>query len=60
MLYCRETPVGAVITIVPVGVVQVGWLVTEAVAVATKGIGFTVIFKGAEMQPVALFFTVTL
>ena len=37
-LYCKYIPVGAVMTIVPVGVVQFGWTVTEAVGVAGFGV----------------------
>src|SRR4249920_3820696 len=54
-----NAPVGAVITIVPVGTAQVGCTVTEAVG-AAGGVGaaFTVSEVAAETQPAA-FCTVT-
>jgi hypothetical protein len=61
MLYSNAAPVGAEITIVPVGVVQVGCIVTLAVGAAGfAGIGFTVSAVGAETQPVAVLRTVAL
>ena len=59
MLYTKLDPVGAVITIVPVGNVQVGCTVVLAVgATGGLGIAFTVSVVAVEIQPVKLFFTV--
>jgi hypothetical protein len=61
MLYSNVAPIGAVITIVPVGVVQVGCTVMLAVGAAGfAGIGFTVRAVGIEIHPVELFRTVAL
>ena len=61
MLYSRLAPVGAVITIVPVGTVQVGCTVTLAVGAAgTVGGLFTVKAVVFETQPVLLLRTLTL
>jgi hypothetical protein len=51
MLYSYSAPVGAVITIVPVAVVQVGWIVTLAVAAAgTAGLAVTVTEVGLDIH----------
>ena len=56
----KPVPVGAVMVIVPVVVVQVGCCVTEAAGAAgADATAFTVTLVGAEIQP-ALFLTVTL
>ena len=47
-------------TIVPVGVVQVGWVVTEAVGAAVVGTGLTVRLSIGDMQPLAVFCAVML
>jgi hypothetical protein len=61
MLYSSMAPVGAVITIVPVVVVQVGCTVTLAVGVAGfAGIGFMVSAVGEDTQPVLVSRTVAL
>jgi hypothetical protein len=61
MLYSMEAPVGAVIVIVPVGVVHVGWFVTDAVGAAgVPGAVFTVTLVAVETQPVEVFFAVIL
>ena len=61
MLYCIVAPIGAVTKIVPVGVVQVGWIVTEAVGAAgAVGIAFTVKRVTAEIQPVVMSWAVML
>jgi hypothetical protein len=61
MLYSNAAPIGAVIIIVPVGVVQVGCTVTLAVGEAGfAGIGFTVSAVGEETHPVAVLRTVAL
>ena len=53
-------PVGDVTTIVPVGVVQVGCCVTEAVGMAGAfGTAFTVKLNGDDTHPVTVFFAVT-
>ena len=53
-------PVGAVTTIVPVGVVQVGCTVTLAVGVAGAfGTALTVQLNGVEVQPVVVLRAVT-
>jgi hypothetical protein len=54
-------PVGAVITIVPVGVVHVGCVVTLAVGAAgAPGMAFTVRTVADETHPVLLSLAVTL
>ena len=54
-------PTGAVTTIVPFGVVHVGCTVTEAVGWAgAEGTAFTVKAKLGDIQPVVVFFAVTL
>ena len=60
MLYSKLAANGAVIIIVPVGVVQVGCMVTEAVG-ATGAVGkiSTVKLVAELMQPVVIFLTVT-
>jgi hypothetical protein len=61
MLYSNPVPVGIVITIVPLGVVQVGCKVTDAVGAAgAPGIVFTVKGVAADTQPVVVLRTVTL
>ncbi len=56
----KPVPVGAVMVIVPVVVVQVGCCVTEAAGAAgADEAEFTVTLVGAEIQP-ALFLIVTL
>ena len=61
MLYSKPAPVGAVTTIVPTGTVQVGCTVTDAVgAKGAVGTAFTVSEVADEIQPVAVFLTVTL
>ena len=52
--------IGAVMTIVPVGVVQFGCMVTVAVGVGTEGIALIIRESGTDMQPVAVFCVVTL
>ena len=60
MLYCNPAPSGAVMVMVPVGVVQVGCAVTVAVGAAgAVGAAFTVNIVTGEVQPAA-FCTVTL
>ena len=60
-LYSSPAPVGVVMVIVPVGVVQVGCTVTLAVGCAGgAGMLFTVKGVAAEIQPVVVFCTVTL
>ena len=61
MLYSSAAPVGAVMEIVPVLVIQSGCTVTLA-AGAAGGAGklFTVTWKAADIQPVALFCAVKL
>ena len=55
-----SAPVGAVMTIVPVGVVHVGCAVTLAVGTAGAfGTALTVKFKGEDIQPVVVFLAVT-
>ena len=51
---------GALITIVPVGVVQLGCTVAEAVGVAIEGTALMVKAVPLEVQPVGVFFTVTI
>ncbi len=60
MLYSKLAANGAVIMMVPVGVVQVGCMVTDAVG-ATGAVGktFTVKLVAELVQPVAVFLTVT-
>ena len=60
-LYSRLVPVGPVITIVPVGVGQIGCAVTLAVG-AEGGVGtaFTVSTVAVDTHPVIVFLTVTL
>ena len=54
MLYCSPAPVGAETVMVPVGVVQVGWVVTAAVGAAgAAGTAFTVNAVTGEVQPPA-------
>ena len=60
MLYSRLAPVGPVTTIVPVGVVQVGWTVALAVGVTIVGTAFMVTTVAVETQPLVVFLTVTL
>jgi hypothetical protein len=56
-----EAPVGAVTVIVPVGVVQVGCAVTEAVGAAgAEGTTFTVTLVAVDVQPVEVFCAITL
>jgi hypothetical protein len=56
MLYSIDAPVGAVTVIVPVGVVQVGCAVTEAVGEAgAPGTVLTVTLVAVETQPVEVF-----
>ena len=61
MLYSSPAPVGAVITIVPVGDAQVGCTVTLAVGSAGD-VGTLLIVPAveADTQPVVVFLTVTL
>jgi len=60
MLYSIPVPEGAVTSIVPFEIVHVGCTVTEAVGVAgALGAAFTVKDKPDEIQPVAVFFAVT-
>ena len=60
MLYWMFTPEGAVTTMVPVGTVQVGCVVTEAVGAAgPPGATLTVRFVAAEIQPVFTSLAVT-
>jgi hypothetical protein len=60
MLYSKLAASGAVINIVPVGVVQVGCMVTDAVGATGKvGKTFTVKLVAELMQPVVTFLTVT-
>ena len=55
MLYWIVAPTGAITTIVPVGVVHDGCMVTEAVGAAgAAGIGFTVKTVAIEIQPVVM------
>ena len=50
----RPAPIGAVITIVPVGTAQVGCRVTEAVGAAgAAGAALTVSVVAPEIQPAA-------
>ena len=58
--YSKFTPIGAVTTIVPVGVVQVGWIVALAVGAAIVGTAFMVKAIGFETQPATKSLTVTL
>jgi hypothetical protein len=61
MLYSIDAPVGAVIVIVPVGVVQVGCAVTNAVGAAgAPGTVLTVTLVAVDVQPVEVFCAVTL
>ena len=53
-------PVGAVITIVPVGVVQVGCTVAEAVGAAIEGTALMVTAVAVDTHPLLVFLTVTL
>ena len=53
-------PVGAVTTMVPVGVVQVGCTVALAVGVTTLGIMSTVKGVAVEIHPVVVLVVVTL
>ena len=60
VLYSRPAPVGAVIVIVPVGMLQVGCAVMLAVGAAGAfGTGFTFRFVAGEIHPVAVSFIVT-
>ena len=60
MLDVKPEPVGAVIVISPVGVVQVGWVVTEAVGTeGVVGCGLIVVTVAGDTQPPA-FLAVTL
>ena len=49
MLYCIVAPIGAATTIVPVGVVQVGCTVTEAVG-ADTGVNVLIKTDPVELQ----------
>ncbi len=60
MLYSKLAPVGALTTIVPVGVVQVGCTVADAVGAATEGAALMVKEVPFEVHPVGVFLTVTL
>jgi hypothetical protein len=61
MLYCKPGPVGLVIVIVPDGLAQLACCVTDAIgAVGTAGNVLIVTGVDAEVQPVAVFLTVTL
>jgi hypothetical protein len=61
MLYSIDAPVGAVTVIVPVGVVQVGCAVTDAVGAAgAEGTVLTVTLVAIETQPVEVFCAVML
>ena len=61
MLYSRFAPVGDETTMVPVGVVQVGCTVTDAVGVAgVPGAALTVSGVAEDIHPVAVLRTVTL
>ncbi len=55
----KPVPVGAVMVIVPVVVVQVGCVTEAAGAAGADEAAFTVTLVGAEIQP-ALFLIVTL
>ena len=57
--YSKFDPVGAVTTIVPVGVVQVGWIVALAVGAAIVGTAFMVTLVAEETHPLEIFLTVT-
>lgn len=60
MLYSRLIPVGAVITIVPVDILQDGGTVTDAVGVAgLAGTALTVTEVVFEIQVVVVFLTIT-
>ena len=60
MLYSRLAPTGAVITIVPVAVLQSGCVAADAVGAAgPAGTGLTVTEPAIEIQPVVVFLTVT-
>jgi hypothetical protein len=60
ILYSKLVPVGAVTTIVPV-TIQVGCTITLAVgAVGAVGTAFIVATVTVEIQPVVVFFAVTL
>jgi len=60
MLYSKFTPVGAVTTIVPDGVVQVGWVKLTVGDDGAVGTGFTVTLVPALTQPVVVSRTVTM
>lgn len=61
MLYFKLLPVGAVTTIVPVGIGQVGCAVTLAVGAAgVAGTGLIVTLVGVLMHPSDVLRTVTL
>ena len=53
-------PVGALTTIVPVGVVQVGWAVADAVGAAIEGSALMVTAVAVDTHPLVVFLTVTL
>ncbi len=60
MLYCKLAPVGALTRIVPVGVVQVGWAVADAVGAAIEGSALMVTAVAVDTHPLLVFLTVTL
>ena len=53
-------PVGALTRIVPVGVVQVGCTVAEAVGAAIDGTALMVTAEADDTHPLVVFLTVTL
>ena len=59
MLYSKLAPVGALTTIVPVGVVQVGCTVADAVGAAIEGTALMVTAVAVDTHPLVVFLTVT-
>ena len=58
-LYSKVAPVGLVIVILPVLVVQVGCVIVAAGVAGAPGTALTVTLVGADTQPVAVSRTVT-
>ena len=55
LLYCIEEPVGEVITIVPVGIEQVGCVTVASGTAGASGTALIVTLVPAEIQPSAFF-----